>query len=83
MSKTWNWKNFGPKITPSDKRDRESMVTKGHKLVEKSFNELGLGIKKILGLKKFWVRKNFGSKNFVGPKKFESEKYFGPPLPTA
>ena len=44
MSKTLNWKNFGPKITPSDKRDRESMVTKGHKLVEKSFNELGLGI---------------------------------------
>ena len=38
----WNWSNFDPKVTKTDKRDRDSAVTKAEKFVEKNFNDLAL-----------------------------------------
>ena len=38
----WNWSNFNPKVTKTDKRDRDSAVTKAEKFVEKNFNDLAL-----------------------------------------
>ena len=42
MSSSWKWSSFCPKITQSDKRDRDGLVVKGEKFVERNFNELGL-----------------------------------------
>ena len=42
MSSSWKWSSFCPKVTQSDKRDRDGLVTKGEKFVERNFNELGL-----------------------------------------
>ena len=39
-----NWKRskFNPKVTQTDKRDRDGAITKAEKFVEKNFNELPL-----------------------------------------
>jgi hypothetical protein len=39
---SWNWANFDPKITKTDKRDRDGAVSKAEKFVEKNLNELAL-----------------------------------------
>jgi hypothetical protein len=38
----WKWTNFHPKVSGTDKRDRDGAVSKGEKFVEKNFNELAL-----------------------------------------
>ena len=38
----WNWANFDPKVTKTDKRDRDGAVTKAEQFVEKNLNELAL-----------------------------------------
>ena len=38
---SWNWKEFNPKVRQTDKREREGVITKGKKMVEKNLNELG------------------------------------------
>ena len=38
----WKWTNFNPKVSQSDKRDRDGAISKGEKFVEKHFNELAL-----------------------------------------
>ena len=39
---SWNWANFDPKGTKTDKRDRDGAVAKAEKCVEKNLNELAL-----------------------------------------
>ena len=38
---SWNWKKFNPQVKQTDKREREGVVSKARKMVEKNFNELG------------------------------------------
>ena len=38
----WNWANFDPKVTKTDKRDRNGAVSKAEQFVEKNLNELAL-----------------------------------------
>ena len=38
----WKWNDFNPKVTQSDKRDRDAAIKKGEKYVMKNFNELAL-----------------------------------------
>ena len=38
----WKWSEFNPKVTQSDKRDRDGAIVKGQKFVQKNFNELAL-----------------------------------------
>ena len=40
--KSWNWTNFDPKVTKTDKRDRDGAVAKAEKFVETNLNELAL-----------------------------------------
>ena len=37
----WDWKHFNPRVRQTDKREREGMVLRGKKMVEKNFNDLG------------------------------------------
>ena len=38
----WKWSSFDPKVTKTDKRDRDGAVSKAEKIVEKNFNDLAL-----------------------------------------
>ena len=41
VTQNWDWKKFNPRVRQTDKREREGLVIKGRKMVEKNLFELG------------------------------------------
>ena len=39
---SWKWHKFNPQVKQTDKREREGVVIKARKMVQKNFNKLGL-----------------------------------------
>ena len=44
VTQNWDWKKFNPRVRQTDKREREGLVIKGRKMVEKNLFELGTSL---------------------------------------
>ena len=74
VTQNWDWKKFNPRVRQTDKREREGLVIKGRKMVEKNLFELGTS--SLVCVPEVNLDRTFKKINHIFPPNSPLERFF-------